>query len=483
MFAAVGEGWRRNDRLILAGQLAALLLGFASAAAMAQGQPDASTPAAPVALAAPAAPARVSAPSLYVSLGHLGQGLLWAPQDRGQDRNGAAKTAVVLVHPFASSLGNPLCSGLAERGFVVLCADPPTTNRPFRFGGYDSQAQTISAALARVRQERGVQTVILAGHGEGGALAAFYQSVARNGAATCQGAEKIAPCDGARLSGLVPAAALVLVDPDLGQAFATLSGLDPAIAVESAPTQRYPGLDMYDPRNGFDPGQNAGRYPAAFRKAFFTAQAERGARLGGEARKLVSAVATRERDAFNDDMPLFVAGVLTTPIWHVDAGLLMRTKRAHKMLAADGSKPTRVLESISLPTGNPRESNSYRTAVAFSARGFLAGHAINTTADYDVTADDVTGVIWASSTTSAISNLAGVTDPLLVVANTAHFGVRPAEMILDAAASQDKDLVGVEGAMHWLNPCQSCSGGSGRRFGDTSGRALDYIADWLRRRS
>ena len=153
------------------------------------------------------------------------------------------------------------------------------------------------------------------------------------------------------------------------------------------------------------------------------------------------------------------------------------------MLAADGSKPTRVLESISLPTGNPRESNSYRTAVAFSARGFLAGHAINTTADYDVTADDVTGVIWASSTTSAISNLAGVTDPLLVVANTAHFGVRPAEMILDAAASQDKDLVGVEGAMHWLNPCQSCSGGSGRRFGDTSGRALDYIADWLRRRS
>ena len=40
MFAAVGEGWRRNDRLILAGQLAALLLGFASAAAMAQDHPQ-----------------------------------------------------------------------------------------------------------------------------------------------------------------------------------------------------------------------------------------------------------------------------------------------------------------------------------------------------------------------------------------------------------------------------------------------------------
>ncbi|MDP2358054.1 MAG: hypothetical protein Q8M31_18600 [Beijerinckiaceae bacterium] len=462
--------------MIFAGQFAALLLGLASSAAVAQGQPEGSAP------ERPAAPARPLVSTSYVSLGHLGQGLLWA-QNGEPSKNGVARTAIVLVHPYASSLGNPLCSGLAERGFIVLCADPPSTNRPFRYSGYDFQAQTISAAIARVRQERGVQTVILAGHGEGGALAAFYQTVAKNGPAVCQGPEKIAPCDGARLSGLLPAAGLALIDPDLGQAFATLSGLDPAIAVESAPTQRYPGLDMYDPRNGFDPGQNAGRYPADFRKAFFNAQAERSARLTGEARKLVSAVAKRERDAFSDDMPLFVAGVLATPIWQVDPRLLMRTKRAHKLLAADGSTPTRMLESISLPTGNPREASSFRTAVAFSARGFLAGHAISTTADYDVTADDVTGVIWQSSTTSAIPNLAGVTDPLLVVANTAHFGVRPAEMILDAATSQDKELVGVEGAMHWLNPCLSCSGGSGRRFGDTSGRALDYIADWLRRRA
>jgi pimeloyl-ACP methyl ester carboxylesterase len=462
--------------LSIAGQLAALLLGLAGGAAMAQGLPDAPAP------EPPAAPARAAVSSLYVSLGHLGQGLLWAPQNRNQDAT-AAGTAVVLVHPFASSLGNPLCSGLAERGFVVLCADPPNTNRPFRFNGYDVQAQTISEAIARARRERGVRSVILAGHGEGGALAAFYQNVAKNGPGACQGSGKISPCDGARLSGLVPAAGLVLVDPDLGQAFSTLSGLDPAIAVESAPTQRYPGLDMYDPRNGFDPGQNAGRYPAAFRKAFFAAQAERSARLTGEARKLVSAVATRERDAFSDDMPLFVAGVLTTPLWQVDAGLLVRTKRAHKLLSADGSTPTRILESIALPTGNPREATSFRTAVAFSARRFLAGHAIETTADYDVTADDITGVVWASATTSAIPNIAGVTDPLLVVANTAHFGVRPTEMILDAAASQDKSLVGVEGAMHWFNPCQSCSGGSGRRFGDTMARAFDYIADWLRKRA
>lgn len=427
--------------------------------------------------AAPAARSPVT--TAYVPLGRYGQGVLWAPQTRAE----TARTAVVLVHPFASSLGNPLCSGLAERGFLVLCADPPNTNRPFRFGGYEAQTQTISAAIARVREEQGVRTVVLAGHGEGGALAAFYQNVARNGPSICQGPEKIAPCDAGRLAGLVPAAAMLLVDPDLGQAFGTLSALDPAIAVESAPTQRYPGLDIYDPRNGFDPGQNAGRYSPAFRKTYFAAQAERAGRLAAEARKLVTAVAGRDRDAFSDDMPMFVAGALTTPIWQVDAGLLVRSKRAHKLLAADGSTPARVLESIALPTGNPREATSFRSAIAFSARQFLAGHAIETTADYDVTAEDVLGVVWRSSTTSAIPNVAGVADPLLVVANTAYFAVRPAEMIFEASAASDKDLVGVEGATHFLTPCQACAGGPARRFGDTLGRSLDYIADWLRRRS
>lgn len=441
-------------------------------------QAQARPPTVPPEIAQPQTMSLQPAKTTFVQLGRHGQGLLWAPQTRGE----AARTAIVLVHPFATSLGNIVCSGLAERGHLALCADPPTTNRPFRFPGYEVQAQTISAAIGRLRQEAGVRSIVLAGYGEGGGLAAFYQNVAQNGAAACQGPEKITPCDGARLAGLLPASGLVLVDPDLGQAFTTLSSLDPAISLETAPLQRYPDLDMYDPRNGFDPGRNAGDYPPAFRKAFHAAQAERSARLVAEARKLVLAVVARERDAFSDDMPMFVAGALTTPLWQVDSGLLARTRRPHKLLSADGSNPSRILESIALPSGNPREATSFRTAVAFSARQFLAGHAIETTPDYDVTADDVTGVVWASSTTSSVSNLTGVRDPLLVVAATAYSAVRPAEMILDAAASLDKELVGVEGATHALTPCQSCAGAQGRRFGDTAARALDYVADWLARR-
>ncbi|MBX9760748.1 MAG: hypothetical protein K2Y29_18360 [Beijerinckiaceae bacterium] len=416
--------------------------------------------------------------SAYVSLGRNGQGALWAPPAPAE----GARIGIVLVHPFASSLGNFICPGLAERGFLVLCADPPTTNRPFRFAGYEAQAQTIGAAIERLRQEPGVRAIVLAGYAEGGALAAFYQNIAQNGPGACQGPEKIAPCDGARLSGLLPAAALVLVEPDLGQAFSTLSSLDPAITVETAPLQRFPELDMYDPRNGFDPGRNAADYAPDFRKSFLSAQAERGARLVAAARKLGLAVAARERDAFSDDMPMFVAGALTTPLWQVDSALLARTKRPHKLLAADGSSPARILESIALPSGNPREATSLRTGVAFTGRQFLAAHAIEATPQYDVTADDIAGIVWDSSFTSTVSNVAGVRDPLLVAAGTAHSGLRQAEMILEAAASGDKEMVGVEGATHALTPCQSCAGGHGRRFGDTQARALDYISQWLRRR-
>lgn len=456
---------------------AACLAALAHAPGAALAQPQIEPRVEPTPAGSPQKPVRqVSGAS--VSLGRHGQGVLWAPPAPAD----GARIGIVLVHPFASSLGNFICAGLAERGFPVMCADPPTTNRPFRFAGFETQAQTIGAAIERLRQEPGVRAIVLAGYAEGGALAAFYQNVAQNGPAACQGPEKIAPCDSARLSGLIPAAGLVLVNPDLGQAFATLAGLDPAITVETAPLQRFPELDMYDPRSGFDPGRNAADYAPGFRKSFLSAQAERAARLVANARKLSLAVAARERDAFSDDMPMFVAGALTTPLWQVDSALLARTKRPHKLLAADGASPARVLESIAIPSGNPREATSLRTGVAFTARQFLAGHAIETTPQYDVTADDITGVVWDSSFTSTVANLAGVRDPLLVAVATAHSGLRQAEMVLDSAASADKELVGVEGATSAMTPCQPCAGGNGRRFGDTQSRALDYIAEWLRRR-
>jgi hypothetical protein len=159
----------------------------------------------------------------------------------------------------------------------------------------------------------------------------------------------------------------------------------------------------------------------------------------------------------------------------------IKPNQAVKVLGADGAVGNRVLASIAPPSGNPREAGSLRAAAWFTARHYLASHAIVTTQDYDVTADDVRGVVWGTSMTSALSNAAGVRDPMLLMAMTAHYALRPAEMILDAAASSDKELVGVEGATHALTPCGVCTEPAAA-YGDTLRRTMEYVDRWLLKR-
>lgn len=425
----------------------------------------------------PSPGAAPAAESQFVALEGHAYGLLWSPRESGP----SARIGVVVLHPFVSAIDFAACAELAARGYHALCANGPTTNRQFGFGGYEAQAGSIRAAVQRMRAQPGVERVVLIGHGAGAAMMAFYQNVATNGASVCSGPEKIVPCDAARLEGLLPADGLVMLDPRLGQAFELLSHLDPAIASEDAATLREPAYDMFDPRNGFDPGRNAGDYSTAFRKTFHDAQAARNARILEDARKALTAIVARDRGSFSDDMPLFIPGAQSARIWESDTGLLARTKRSHKLLRADGTAPRRQLKSLALPSGNPREATSFRASVQLSVRQYLSGFAIETKPDYDVTEDDIQGVVWASSATSAIDNVAGLKVPLLIMAMTGHILLRPAEMIWEAAPGPDKELVGVEGAGHWFAPCGPCEAKPGQ-FGDTVKRTFDYVDEWLKAR-
>ena len=67
---------------------------------------------------------------------------------------------------------------------------------------------------------------------------------------------------------------------------------------------------------------------------------------------------------------------------------------------------------------------------------------------------------------------------MLVMVMTGHYFIRSGEMVLEAAASNDKELVGVEGATHGFAPCKPCAKTEGE-FGDTVGRLFDYIDGWL----
>ena len=71
---------------------------------------------------------------------------------------------------------------------------------------------------------------------------------------------------------------------------------------------------------------------------------------------------------------------------------------------------------------------------------------------YMMTEDSITGVDWASSSTSAPTNVQGIGVPLLIMTMTCHYFVVPDEIIFDHAASKDKQIAYVEGASHGFTP-------------------------------
>jgi hypothetical protein len=103
----------------------------------------------------------------------------------------------------------------------------------------------------------------------------------------------------------------------------------------------------------------------------------------------------------------------------------------------------------------------------------------------------MTGVDYDSSATSTVTNVKGITVPLIIIAHTGHYFIRPDEIIYDFATSPDKTLAFNEGAVHGGGPCSECAlqidptltpEEATAYFGDTFGRSFDFYAEWLNER-
>jgi pimeloyl-ACP methyl ester carboxylesterase len=394
------------------------------------------------------------------------------------ERGPKSRVALVTIHPYANYIGHSSCANMADRGYVVVCANTPYANNQYGYDSVERMFPTIKAAVARARKAPGVEKVLLIGHSAGAPMMAYYQNVAEHGPAACRAPERIAPCDEALARDLPKADGLVLLDPHLGDAFATLAYVDPAIVDEARPAARDKSLDLYDPANGYDPATRRAAYPEAFRKSFLAAQAARNNELVESARAFVAGA---PEGAYADDAPFVVPGATAARLWQPDTSLLRRTRREYTLLKGDGSTPAQVLTSLRVPSGSAKEATGYGSVLEVSVRNFLGAHAIRALPDYNQTEDDITGVDWDSSNTSTLPNIRGVTVPLLIEVMTGHYFLRPGEMILDAAGSKDKEMVGVEGAAHVITPCEPCATTPGQ-FGDTVKRAYDHLDGWLSKR-
>jgi hypothetical protein len=329
---------------------------------------------------------------------------------------------------------------------------------------------------------------VLVGHSGGGQLMPFYQNVAENGVAACRGSGRFVDCPD-ELADLPPADAVVLLDAHHGYSANTLTSMDPAVRDEATPNVVDPSLDVFNPQNGYDPA--GGRYADEFRRRYFRAQAERMLRLTDRAlarRTLIG----QGQGIFPDDEPFLLARGQAR-LWQLDTSLISHTRGAYPILKPDGSTVIDVARSVRVAgvtpgsAGEPgltgRTNASFAEgAVNYTVMSWLSNNALRVDPErYTVTEDSIEGIDWSSSNTSTPANVGGVHVPLLIMSMTGHYWMVPSEIFYQRAASQDKQLVFVEGASHNITPCRACEQFPGQ-YGDTVKTTFDYVAGWLRER-
>jgi len=428
--------------------------------------------------AVPSVEAQATPPAQLVLLGPQQQVIAGLYQGSGPN----ASTALFLIHETANFITTPACVELVQRGFTALCAKSQFTQSAEV--NWDQIALDVGYGVSYLRSLPGIQHVVLVGHSGGGAIMAWYQNVAENGLAACQAPARLNPCAN-NLAGLPPADGVVLLDTIPGLAFTTMSAWDASVVQPDGLTSlRNPSLYLFDPKNGYntDPNQSS-TYSREFINRYTHAQANREANLVITAQDIRQQIANGRGD-FSDDSP-FPTGHDAARIWQQDTRLLSHTKGQYPLITPTSPNGTvQVINSVRVPSASvvpstPQANDSFATSGKnYTVNTFISAGAINAP-DYRLTADSIEGVDWSSSNTATVSNVGGITTPLLIMSMTAHYWVVPSEMYyLAATKSAHKTLAYVFGAIHTFTPCTVC-GIPASEIGDTVAETFNYVANWL----
>ena len=333
----------------------------------------------------------------------------------------------------------------------------------------------LSAAVKALRALPGVEKVVLAGHSTGGPALTSFQDVAENGAKACQEAVRVSKCDAKLTENLAKADGVMLLDSNAGRPEGTI-GLNPAVDPHH-PRQYDEALDLFSPKNGYDPRTGTAKYSAEFLKKFFAAQAARANRNIDEAQARLALIEQGKGD-YKDNEPLvlagsglFSAGGSRPELAYI--GLLSKTHAPHMLLKADGTRPVQIIPLVKQPQMRkadfgPKDQEPY----VGSVKQYLATYGLRLTSDYRWTEDNIQGVVWRSTAASIGGNLMGIRVPTLVMTATCAPHTVFHEIAFENSPASDKEFVGVEGANHGFLPCRP-------EFGDTFTRAFDYVDGWL----
>jgi hypothetical protein len=409
----------------------------------------------------------------YVRLGNGVPGVLYEPITPGEKSH----IGVFVMHASGDYLTFSACTELSKRGYRVLCANNSTSkSMTFDDGILDRVLLEAKMGVAYLRQYPGVDKVVLFGHSGGATIMTAYQDIAENGVEACQGPEKVVKCPNS-LAGLPAADGIMLIDANWGQAEMTLFSIDPSITDENSGKKQNPDLDMFNPKNGFNP--TGSDYSQEFIHKFLSAEGKRNNELIRKAQDRVAAIEAGN-GLYDDDEPFIVPGAtfLNNKLFSQDIKLLSHSQRPWPLLHADGTVTTEIIHSVRVPENTQNPSHLMRGALKTTVRSFLSSYAVRVHDDFGYDEDSIHGVDWTSSYSSPPGTAEGITVPFLALGMTGHWEGLAAETIYDHAKSTDKTLAFVEGASHMYFPCKQCEKTAGQ-FGDTVKTTYDYVDGWL----
>lgn len=408
----------------------------------------------------------------FVPLAERTPGVLYRPAGEHPKQ----RIAVLVMHSDEDYLTFPTGEELAKRGYTVLCAN--VMNKEGIIFGQAEKMQSVKAAVEYLRRLLWVEKVILMGHSGGGTLMSAYQAIAENGPEVFQGQEKIVPYpDDEKLP---PADGLMLLDSNWGNAAMQLFSLDPAVQNENSGKAINEDLDLFNPKNGFDPAGST--YSAEFIRKFQAAQSMRNCCLVDFALNRLLLLQTGH-GSYSDDEPFIIPGsaqgFFNNKLYAQDTRLMSHTRGEYLLLHGDGTRTTEIIRSLRTPENPESLTHSFWEGARFlSVKTYLTSYAVRTEKEYGYDEDHVWGIDWDSTYNCPPGNVAHVTCPLLVMGMTAGWEYLASETIYEMAAGEDKTIAFVEGATHKFTPARHLEKTEGQ-FGDTMKTLHDFVDEWL----
>jgi pimeloyl-ACP methyl ester carboxylesterase len=406
-------------------------------------------------------PALAQSNPRYINLGSGAVGALYTPNSGSYSHIG-----LVVGHPTSNSLG---CgTGWASRGFLALCFNTRYVANETAIS-WETIILDVRSAVNFIKGQPGITKVVLVGASGGGPLMTTYQAVAENGAAYCQGSNKMVEC-GDNVAGLPRADGIILNDSIPGYGVNGLRFLDPSVFNEAHPELVNSNLDPYNLNNGFNP-DGTSNYSDDFKQSYHRAQGERMKRLIDTAQKRLRR-AEEGKDSYRDDDVFVIGKGETGPLFRLDLSIAHSTVKPQKLLKNDGSIVMQIVESVRLaaPTLGDSSDSFDGGARLLTLRSFLSIRAIRAKSAYDFD--------MSSNNNSTGYHLQHISVPLLLVASGAHYFIRDNETHYELAASADKDFVVTEGASHTGPPCVPCEQFPGQ-YGNSATNQMNYMVNWV----